>query len=152
MLVPFCSKNVYHNRLQLKAREKGIPFYCDTCGVIDFPFKAIRDIIFVWRDKPPSYIGDEKIIEIPAQFREYYRNEWGYILSAGPGYYNKKGYIPINPYLISGQRIIYNKEAPWEWKVKDSKGIPHTVMVLGEQDILAVYDKTDRLNTSKDIA
>lgn len=141
MSIPFCIKNKYHNEYTFNAKEKGIPFYCDTCGALDFHLNAIRDIIFIWRDKTPKYIGKDKIIEIPTQFREYYRNEWGYILSAGSGYYNKKGYIPINSYLFPGQRVIYNKEAPWEWKVKDSKGILHTVMVLGERDILAVYEE-----------
>ena len=143
MSLPFCSKNKNHSAFMFNAKEEGIPFHCDICGVLEFPLRAIRDILFVWPDPLPKFIGNEKIIEIPLQFREFYKNEFGYVLSIGPGYYDNKHFIHTDRNIVPGSRIVYDKTIPWTWEVQDSKGISHVVKVFGARDVLAICDETD---------
>ena len=113
-----------------------IPFKCNKCGNIQFPYQAIRDIVFIWPDpKPPKTKGG---LLIPEKFREH--TGYGIVLSVGKGYRDKKG--KFHPSLLKdGVRVLYNKDVPWQIPVELDNGRRLMVPFMGEQDILCLIDE-----------
>ena len=111
-----------------------IPFICDKCGGIDFPFMPTTDRIFVWPEPEPEKIG---LIELPATYRQFHRSERGIVLAAGPGYYNKHGIFIKNDLKI-GDVVIYDVGAMYTRTASSKNGKEYDVKLMGEQDILAI--------------
>lgn len=117
----------------INANLLDIPFKCSCCGAIKFPIKPIRDIVFVWPDKLPEKVG---LIHIPEEYRSH--NEYGHVLSVGPGYYDfKKGrFMPT--YLKPGMKVIYDKTVPWYYEATAPNGKDYHVKYMGEGDVKAI--------------
>lgn len=124
---------------KFNAKKRGIPFYCEACGSLKFPIKAIRDVVFLWPDPLPERAeGNSKLI-IPQAYRSDYKNSLGYVLSAGPGY-QKKGCAFRPSELKAGDRVVYDKTVPWTQVVKGSDGKEHQVAMMGALDIRAIVE------------
>lgn len=112
-----------------------VPFYCDVCGAIKFPFRPTGDKVFVVSDPIETHIG---MIEIPEQYRKEKRRT-GTVVAIGRGYYNDKGKFIATSVQV-GQRVIYHKNVPWKMKVVGQDGNEHRVEYMGERDIQFVLD------------
>jgi len=123
-----------------------VPFSCDLCGAIDFPFQAVRDVVFVFFKPAPEKIGS---IIIPdddgfrgGSPRERLREPVGIVLSVGPGtlrYPDRAKFMPTEGVLRVGDRIYYNKGVPWKTKVENNKGEEILVAYCGVGDIFCKY-------------
>lgn len=118
------------------------PFFCSKTGLIEFPFRAIRDIVFIYPDPLPLFVGKEKVIHVAPEYQKHHLTEFGYVLTTGPGYYDNKRWIP-NDQILIGSRVVYDKTIPWMWDVKDSNGVIHGVKVMGARDLFAVADHNE---------
>ena len=131
--------HVCHNRVVLNRRvPESVPFRCSECGMVDFEYGACKDIVFIYPDRDPEQLGR---FYLPPKVRSNYRNEYGYVLSSGPGYYNKKtGRLVVNQ-LKPGMRVAYDKSVPWSMRVKAEDGKTYRVVYMGETDVLATVDE-----------
>lgn len=116
---------------------KATPFYSIEKG-FHFPFTPVGDKVFIYPDSLPKKYGGSKI-HISEKYREFYSSGRGVILSAGSGYYTKKGAFRKMQLKI-GQRVIYNKDVPWKQEVVGADGNEHIVVLCGEQDVWIEID------------
>lgn len=137
-----CGNNIelYKEELRKKIKEHNIPFVCSKCGDIKFPYQPLRDIVFVWPDARPEKIGSFYLPETMNEDPKY-TTAYGIAIAVGKGHYNKKSgkFIPMS--LKVGNRVAFDKNAPWFMKVEDSKGKEHLVRYMGEQDIGFIEEK-----------
>ena len=111
-------------------------------GKIQFPYRAILDRVFVYPDLlPERYESKENLIEIPTQFREFYQEGVGTVLSIGPGYQddNGKWHYILNQ-LKPGVHIRFDKTVPWRVNVKGLDGKEYSVVICGYSDVYGVIE------------
>lgn len=125
---------------KFNAKKKGIPFHCRACGSLKFPIKAIRDVVFLWPDPLPETVKANSKLIIPEAYRKQYKNDFGYVLSAGPGY-AKKGCAFRPSELKAGDRVMYDKSTPWKMPVEDQDGVEHQVRMMGALDVKAKLEE-----------
>ena len=114
-----------------------IPFKCEVCGSIDFPYKAMGGIVFVWPEPIPEAQG---MIYIPETIRAaLFTPHVGVILSAGKGVTHRQTRKFIKSELRPGDIIWRDKDTPWRMDVPDSEGNLHTIPYMNIMDIMAVY-------------
>jgi hypothetical protein len=118
----------------LDAEYHNIPFYCDTCGAIRSPFKAIRDIAFIFPFSEQTTYG-EGIVQIPDSYQKFYKKGKGVLLSIGPGYYTSKGFRSVNQDLNVGCVVKFDSSVPWVLPVIGTDGKEYPIVVCGEKDI-----------------
>lgn len=98
-------------------------------GQFVFGWQAVRDVVFIWPDVPDDKAGS---FELPEMWRK--QKEYGTVLSAGSGYYNKYNkFIPS--YIKAGDRVAYDVGTPWEDEFIDAQGNYRVVRMMGYQDI-----------------
>ena len=124
---------------KFNARKKKIPFHCRVCGALQFPVKAIRDVVFLWPDPLPIHVNPDSKLIIPDVFRKYYKNDFGYVLSAGPGY-QKDGECFRASELKAGDRVVYDKSTPWKHPIEDQEGKVHQIRMMGARDVKAILE------------
>ena len=110
-----------------------IPFYCSECGSLYFPYKPLRDIVFLWADSDIDKIGS---FYVPPAFKERHQSNFGTILEFGRGYYTKDGKF-VKTDLHVGQRVSFDKETPWGNSFEGSDGNTYWVRRMGAQDVQA---------------
>ena len=125
---------------RFNAKKKGIPFHCRECGSLKFPIKAIRDVVFLWPDPLPEKIKAQSKLVIPEAYRTIYKNDFGYVMSAGPGY-QKKGAAFRPSEVKAGDRVVYDKTTPWTQPVEDQDGVIHQVRMMGALDVKAILEE-----------
>ena len=119
-----------------------IPFFCKECGSLEFKYKPLRDIVFVWPDVIPEKVGS---IIVPSTV-ESLQTEYGVIIGVGQGFYSKKG-ILIKPQIKVGDYIVYDKGVPWMMEVRTEDGKSHHVKYMGAQDVKGVVtDDPDNID------
>jgi len=113
------------------------PFVCPECGGIKFPFKAIRDIVFIWPDPLPEKLSD--VIIVPEKVRDRLQEEVdvGTVVSVGPGYWDKKKKKFVYTLVKVGQRVVYDAGCPW-WQDVEVGDKKYEVRLMGEKDIKGV--------------
>lgn len=114
-----------------------VPFMCTKCGSLNFPYQALRDIIFLY---PVPELGNpEKIghIVIPESIRNVKESEYAIVLSAGKEYIAKKG-KRFSVEVVAGDLVIYDKQVPWVQFVKGSDGKQKRTRFCSYADILAI--------------
>lgn len=123
---------------RLVAATHSVPFYCNTCGAIKFIYTAVRGVIFVL----PIYKYTQKsdklsnILIIPQEVKQAELSSFGIILSAGPGFYNKKNkWINVNG-LYPGMKVIYDASTPWNVDVLGNDGKKHLVKLCDVTDVM----------------
>lgn len=124
---------------ELDSSKYSIPFFCDICGSIKFPYRAIRDIVFIWPLVKETFQKDG-LIEIPEQFKKFYLSDLGIVLSAGPGYYDNKRFHPSEGLRV-GMRVIYDKSVLSETYVKGNDGKKYFIKICGYLDVRCVVEE-----------
>ena len=123
------------NKKIMKAIEKHkIPFTCSLCGSLKFPYKAIRDVTFIWPFPKEDKVGS---IFIPNVAKDNKEQEWGVVLSVGKGYWKKTGrFIPTE--IEVGDEVVYDKGVPWALYVDGDNDRKHQVKYMGYQDVKGI--------------
>jgi len=114
----------------------------DENGNLCFPYRAILDRVFIYPTPPPEkFRGKRNVIEIPGQFRKFYQDGTGILLSVGKGYYNKEDkWCPTTDQLRIGMKISYDKTVPWSCDVKGLDGKEYFVIICGVSDIYGILE------------
>ena len=106
--------------------------FIDKTGNILFPYKAIRDVVFVLPCKTPEQLG---FLILPETYRENYRNEYGIVLSIGPGAYIKKFKKYVQTIVKAGDLVVYDPATPWTVNVEAPDCNSYLIKIMGERDI-----------------
>ena len=116
-------------------KEYQVPFKCNTCGNIKFPYKALNGIVFLW----PKPIEEKTKggLHIPEIYKENFKSFYAVVLSVGKGCKNKKTNQFVEAEIQSGDIVIYDKSIPWTSEVEDSEGKKHKVSMANILDINA---------------
>ena len=123
-----------------KITECKTPWH-DEKGELSFPYRPLRDLVFVWPDPPPEVLGKDKLIIIPEKQRKKYHNGIGTILAIGPGYLNDKGkFHSIPSELKSGARVIFDIGVPWGNYFKGQNGKEYYAVLCGVADIWGIVE------------
>lgn len=129
-----CGVSVEEGAVLKKIVEKyKIPFVCLECGSLKFKMKAIRDIAFVLEDAPPEKVGS-----IFLSSKTGRRESTGTVLSCGPGYVKKETRKFIPTELKTGDRVIFDKDTPWNVDVENDEGRLIGVRYMGAGDVKCV--------------
>jgi hypothetical protein len=105
-----------------------IPFYCKTCGAIDFKYTAVRDVAFIYPMPKADKIG---LIYLPdidyrgGNPQEKYKDQGAYVLSIGEECFDPK-------------KKVYETRVPWEMKMLGTDGNMHKVVYCGFMDMYGV--------------
>jgi len=114
----------------------------DKNGVLKFPYKPLRDLVFIFPTSPPEKIGRENLLFIPEQYRRRYQDKTGVILAIGPGYQNDKGkWFRPPPELKPGVRVFFDHSAPWGYYFAGLDGKKYFVFLCGIADIWGMVEK-----------
>lgn len=114
------------------------PFHSEK-GELRFPYRSLRDLVFVWPDPPPEKLGKKQLIYLPEHLKKRYHDGVGTILAIGPGYTNNKGkYYPTPSELKPGVRVLFDINVPWGEDIEGQDGRKHYVILCGVADILGV--------------
>lgn len=108
---------------------------------IKFPIRALNDIVFLWKI-PESVISEKKLSEtiiIPEHIIRKKTSEIGFILSIGPGYWDKKKFYPCTD-LKAGDFVAYDSSVPWNMGVKAEDGKEYMVTIAGYKDVRALAE------------
>jgi len=117
------------------------PFH-DEQGNVHFPYRALRSVVFIFPTAPPETLGEKSLIALPEEFREYYQDKTGIILSIGPGYYDKKNrWNPADPRLKSGTKVFFDNSVPHEIHVLGQDMKPYRVVLCMEVDIFGIVEE-----------
>jgi len=84
--------------------------------------------VFLIPEKMEQKIGS---FYIPDKVWENYQYEYGIVLSAGHGYYDKKRKWTTNPYK-PGDYVVFDRYVPWSFKVNDIE-----IKIMSMNDIKA---------------
>lgn len=129
-------KYVWYNvDVEFDGKKYKIPFWCENCGHLVFPIDAVRDIVFIY-----PFPMDKKTIggiHIPEQVLADEKTGYGYVLTAGSGYYDKKGKFHISN-LKTGMIVAYDSSVLWGREFLGSDGKKHKIVYCGEQDVKAI--------------
>ena len=130
-----CGAVACDNKINLAVKDHKIPFVCQVCGVFQFKYQAIRDIVFIWPLPSAEKIGN---IVLPEICRT--ETEFGVVLSVGRGVHDKKGrFHPVT--FEVGDLVAYDKDVPWRTTLYGSTGIKKfLVKYMGARDIKAVVE------------
>ena len=120
-----------------------VPFHCEMCGAIQFPWKPMRDLVFLHPIPVKGTYADGGQVVIPDNYRQFYKKGEGVILATGPGYWDTKEFHPTNKELKVGSYIRYNPEVPWSLPVIGNDGKEHDITICGSNDIWWVEDGID---------
>ena len=109
--------------------------------MIKLPVRATLDRVLVWPDPVPDTYGKMGLIFLPEVVKENHKNEFGTVLSAGPGYYDDKkhGQYTKND-VKTGDRVVYDKSILYKMSLNDVNGKTHQVALMGEQDVYGLSE------------
>jgi hypothetical protein len=124
-----------------------LPFYCDMCGAIRFPFQAVRDVVFLYPRPLPEKVG---LIYLPKEefvggsTQEKFKAPDAIVLSVGEGSIDKdrKRFISTKGVLETGDHVFYNRRIPWRMKARGMDGEDHMVVFCGVLDVWGLLDGT----------
>ena len=105
-----------------------VPFKCNTCGNIKFPYRALHGIVFIW----PKIIKEKTTggIVVP-EFAQYnLKSSTGIVLTCGKGCKHKKTGKFVEADIKIGDIVLYDKNIPWKMDIEatDNKEYPVDLM------------------------
>ena len=134
-VVAHTSKNATCSDCKNISRLKSTPFYDKENEIFKFEWQATRDIVFICPDPLPEKYSEH--IVIPEHYREFYGCEYGVILAAGAGYYDK--YCKFRSCgLKVGDYVAYDKDVLWKDDFIGIDGKEYVVKYMGEQDVRGI--------------
>ena len=117
------------------------PFHSEK-GELKFPFRPLRDLVYIYPDLPPEKLGKQQLIHIPDQFKKKYHDGVGTILAIGSGYTDNKGrFHPTPSGLKAGAIIAFDISVPWGMRVEGQDGRKYYVILCGTSDIFGVVGR-----------
>lgn len=117
------------------------PFHSER-GKLIFPYRLLRDLVFVWPTYPPEKLGEQQLIYIPEHFKKKYHDGVGIILAVGLGYTDKKGrFHPTPSGLKPGVSVLFDISVPWGMHFEVQDGKKHYVVLCGTTDIFGVVNE-----------
>ena len=112
-----------------------VPFKCKECGSIDFPFKATRDVAFLWESVAPTKVGS---LFLPDMAQDKFKKAQCVVLSIGPGWMDK-GNMRFHPTEVKvGQVVLVDPGTPWIMDVEATDGKKYPVRYMGERDLKCI--------------
>jgi len=162
--LPGSSTSKEGEEMQSKSQSQKIQELVKDCpfinqGIVDFPYRPLRDISFIWPQPKPTTFGTG-ILAIPEQFQNEHRIGLGILLAAGPGYFGREprrringinGYWtdpgpretwhPTTDQLQPGVVVQYDVGVPWYEFAKNHLGNNHLVVICGVKDIYGIFGK-----------
>lgn len=120
--------------LVAKVKSYDVPFRCQTCGMLTFPYRAINGLVMVWPKPIPETQGS---IYIPERIRAVFKTTIGIVMSTGKGCVEKSTKKFVKSTVVPGDILSYDKNVPWQVEVPDSTGKTHTVDMMNILDVLA---------------
>jgi len=112
-------------------------------GKIAFPYKPMRDMVYMWNYFHPIKFG-KGLIKSPKGYEDRYEIGVGVVLATGPGYYDKEEkWIPVNDNIIPGVVVEFDLSIPWTFpmKIADLYDKFHTLPMCPSVNIFGVYSK-----------
>lgn len=108
------------------------PFFNEETQTYDFPYSALRNIVFILPVKERSSFGS---FIIPEEYRASHSDEMGIVVSCGPGAYHTKfkKFLPMS--VKVGDLVIFDSAIPWSIEVVDKDGEKHVLKYCAERDI-----------------
>ncbi len=118
------------------------PFHNEE-GILEFPYRPLRDLVFIFPTPPPEKIGEESLIFIPEKFRKRHQDSTGVVLAVGPGYQNDKGKWQCLPpsNLKPGVKVHFDNLVPWGVEVEGLDGEVHYIFVCGISDVYGIVEE-----------
>ena len=140
MICQVCnSDDIDKERILSAIKKHEIPFICAACGMIKLPVRATLDRVLVWSDPVPDTIGKEGLIFLPEIVKENYLNEFGTVLSVGPGYYDDKKHGQYTRTEIKvGDRVVYDKNVLYRLTLRGVDGKMHKITLMGAEDVYGI--------------
>ena len=111
------------------------PFLNKETGEIEFKYSAIRDVCFILPCKTPEQLG---FLILPDMYKENYRNEYGIVLSIGPGAYIKRFKKWVPTIVKPGSLVVYDPATPWTINVEASDKQTYLIKIMGERDLSGI--------------
>lgn len=116
------------------------PFH-DKKGNLEFPYRLLRDLIFIFPTPPPAKVGEERLLHIPDQFKKKHQDGTGIVLAIGPGYQNDRGeWFRPSPELRPGVKVYFDNKVPWGYRFPGLDGREYYVFLCGVADVWCVVE------------
>lgn len=117
------------------------PWY-DKNGVLKFPYKPLRDLVFIFPTSPPERMGRENLLFIPEHYRRNYQDKTGVILAIGPGYQSDKGkWLRPSEELKPGAKVFFDNTTPWGELFTGLDGKKHYIFICGIADVFGLVEE-----------
>jgi len=111
----------------------------DKNGVLKFPYKPLRDLVFIFPTSPPEKIGRENLLFIPGHYRRNYQDKTGIILAIGSGYQNDKGkWFRPSKELKPGTKVFFDNTTPWGELFTGLDGKKYYIFICGIADVFGL--------------
>ena len=128
------SYELVNKKLHFDKGDIQVPFYCQLCGAIVSPLKAVRDVVMVFPKILPEKIGSIYLPEgyfVGGETKERFKDAIGVVVSVGPGHFDRKNkeFVLLEDIEI-GDKVYYDKRLPigWRMHVKGTDGKEHALM------------------------
>lgn len=117
------------------------PFH-DIDGNLKFPYRLLRNQVFIFPTPPPAKVGEERLLYIPEQWKRNHQDKTGIVLAIGPGYQNDEGkWFRPSPELRPGVQVFFDNSVPWGHLITGLDGKKHYVFLCGVSDICGIAEE-----------
>ena len=117
-----------------------IPFKSSIGDSIEFKYKPLNGVVFVWPKPIQEKIGS---IYLPEASKENFKSCRGVVLAASKGCVEKKTGIYRECELKVGDEILYDKNVPWNQMIEASDGKEYKVDIMSMFDINALVSDNE---------
>jgi co-chaperonin GroES (HSP10) len=123
-----------------------IPFKSPTGKSIEFPYKPLNGVVFVWPKPIQEKIGS---IYLPEASRENFKSCRGVVLATSKGCVEKKTGVYRECELKVGDEILYDKNVPWNQMIEAADGKEYRVDIMSQFDINALVNDNEVIADEK---
>ena len=116
------------------------PFYNKKKKKIIFPYKPMKDLVFIWTEPIPDRVGLILMPSAEAAFAKHQQentgNSCGVVLAAGPGCTVDGKFVATT--VKPGDRVLFDLGIPWSMEIEGVDGKMYQVRYMGERDIQGI--------------
>jgi hypothetical protein len=121
------------------AELNNIPFRCEYCGSSFINYYPIHDKLMIYQYPPKKTVIEGGLIELPEIWaQENFKNFYGYVLAAGPGFYPKKGSKFKPNQIKKGMFVWFNRDVPFGFRERGFDNKTYPIIICGEQDVWVI--------------
>ena len=117
-----------------------IPFVNLTKDAIEFKYRPLNGVVFVWPKPIEEKIGS---LFLPESSQENFKSCRGVVLAASKGCIEKKTGVYRECELKVGDEILYDKNVPWNQMIEASDGKEYRVDIMSMFDINALVSDNE---------